>query len=102
MSKSNDNPQTTITVAPEATEEAEVVEQKPNFAKKSWNFVKSHKKPAIAVGALVALVGAGALFGGKKADDSTDTEPTPEPLENDYEKDLEELARMEAEVASEG
>lgn len=54
-----------IAVAVESADDS--TETKPSFFKKSKAFVKNHKKPAIAVGALVALVGASALLGNKTA-----------------------------------
>lgn len=64
-----------ITVADPAPE-APVVEEKQSFIQKTKHFVKTHKKPAIAVGALVALVGVAAVTGRK-----TEPLPTFEPLE---------------------
>jgi hypothetical protein len=64
-----------IEIAPEAeTESPEPQEQ--SFVQKTKHFVKSHKRPAIAVGALVALVGVAAVTGRKTA-------PEPQALELD-------------------
>ena len=63
----NDTTVPTITSLPEAEAEAAAEETKPNLFQKTKNFVKTHKKPAIAVGALVGLVGVAALTGNKKA-----------------------------------
>lgn len=63
-----------ITSVPETeTEKTETVE-KQSFVAKTKNFVKNNKRPAIAVGALVALVGVSALAGRKTAP-SYDFEP---------------------------
>lgn len=62
----NDRTVPTITSIPE-TEGAGVEETKTNLFQKTKHFVKTHKKPAIAVGALVALVGVAAVTGNKKA-----------------------------------
>lgn len=53
-------------------------EPKQSFVTKTKQFVKNHKKPAIAVGALVALVGAAAVAGRKTADVTVEFQP---PLE---------------------
>lgn len=50
---------------PETEETAS--ETKQSFAQKTKTFVKSHKKPTIAVVALVGLVGVSALTGRKTA-----------------------------------
>lgn len=46
----------------------EPTEEKQSFVAKTKQFVKNHKKPAIAVGALVGLVGIAAVAGRKTAD----------------------------------
>ena len=53
---------TVITTAGEPTPEQQP-EEKLSFVAKSKQFVKNHKRPAIAVGALVGLVGVAALAG---------------------------------------
>lgn len=55
-----------ITAVPETNETTELVE-KQSFVAKTKAFVKNHKKPAIAVGALVGLVGVSAMAGRKTA-----------------------------------
>lgn len=64
---SNNDPKPTVTAVPE-TSETEATEPKLTFIQKSKTFVKNHKRPAIAVGALVGLVGVAALTGRKSAD----------------------------------
>lgn len=64
MSNTPDN--TTVpTLVPEANTPESV--EKLSFVQKSRTFLKNHKKPAIAVGALVGLVGVAALTGRKTA-----------------------------------
>lgn len=68
MSQKNDNP--VIEIAPEAEiVDAEIVE-KQSFVAKTKHFVKTHKSPAIAVGALVGLVAVAAVTGRKTAPDA--------------------------------
>lgn len=92
MQKSNDtNNVTPIDPTPEVVEGV-VVEEKQSFVHKTKAFVKNHKKPAIAVGALVGLVGVSAFVGRKTAPpiDTLDFDPTPESMEQ-AELALEEL-----------
>lgn len=78
MSKNPD----TATVTPLATEEnTESTVEKLSFAQKAKTFVKNHKKPAIAVGALVALVGVAAVTGRKNDDSPEHSEPSEEAME---------------------
>lgn len=63
---SNDKSVPTITTVPEP-EETGAEETKSTFVQKTKMFVKNHKRPAIAVGALVGLVGVAALTGRKSA-----------------------------------
>jgi hypothetical protein len=67
MSKSTETT-TPITVVPD--EQAEVV-KKENPLKRGINYVKNHKKAALAVAGLVVLVGASAALGGSSSNDST-------------------------------
>lgn len=66
---SNDNPKTenvsVITEVP--AQETEKTEPKLGFFRRSGQFIKDHKRPAIAVGALVGLVGLAAVAGRKTA-----------------------------------
>lgn len=64
MSNPTHNP--TVTVVGGSTEEPKEVVEKQNFVTKTKTFVKNHKRPAIAVGALVGLVGVAALAGRKE------------------------------------
>lgn len=57
-----------VTTLPEPSEKTETVEEKQSFVTKTKHFVKSHKRPAIAVGALVGLVAVAAVTGRKTAD----------------------------------
>lgn len=68
MSKSTET--TPITAVPNVDEQAEAV-KKENIAKRALNFVKSHKKAALAVAGLVVLVGASAALGGTSNEDDT-------------------------------
>lgn len=68
----------TTPVAAVPTQELKPTEEKQSFVTKTKNFVKTHKKPAIAAGALVALVGVSAVLGRKTADLTVDFQP---PLE---------------------
>jgi len=78
MSKSTDATPTPTLVTEESTGNAV---EKPSFAQKAVTFVKNHKKPAIAVGVLVGLVGAAALTGRKDDDSPEFTEPSEEAME---------------------
>lgn len=53
----------------------------PTFFQKAKTFVKNHKKPAIAVGALVGLVGVAAVTG-STVRDSSDRRQTTEDVED--------------------
>jgi hypothetical protein len=64
---SQDKAASITAVAPPASEQTEVAEQKKSFFAKTKHFVVRHKKPAIAAGALVALVGVAAVTGRKTA-----------------------------------
>jgi hypothetical protein len=70
MSKPNETP---ITAVPNSDEQPEVV--KENLVKRGINFVKSHKKAALAVAGLVVLVGASAALGGSSNDAPVQFEP---------------------------
>jgi len=63
------NDKTTAVPSTPAEDETPVVE-KQSFLKKTGAYVKAHKKPALAVGALVALTVASAAFGRKTAPDA--------------------------------
>lgn len=65
-------------IAPQA-DSSEVVEKK-SFVTKTKTFARNHKKPLIAVGALVALVGVSAVTGRKTANSTPNYEPTPEAI----------------------
>lgn len=93
---SNTDKTTVIPVAAPAADETVVVE-KQSFLAKSKNFVKSHKRPAIAVGALTALVGVSALIGRKTAP-TTDYILALEPAPAD-EDDTEVLSESDTTVA---
>lgn len=64
MSNPTDIP--VITSVPETQEETPESVEKLTFVTKTKTFVKNHKRPAIAVGALVGLVGLAALAGKKE------------------------------------
>lgn len=66
MQKSTDTNVTPLTNESDVIEGV-VVSEKQSFVQKTKTFVKNHKKPAIAVGALVGLVGASAFLGRKTA-----------------------------------
>jgi hypothetical protein len=68
MSQPNETP---IKVVP--SDETPEVVVKENLVKRGVNFVKSHKKAAIAVAALVTLVGVSAALGGTSNDDTLDS-----------------------------
>lgn len=70
---SNEKTQTSSgpVIATAAPAEAPETEQKVGFVTRSKRFLKDHKRPAIAVGALVGLVGIAAVAGRKTA-------PTPD------------------------
>lgn len=87
MSNPNDP---NLNPVPSAEEETPVVE-KQSFAAKAKTFVKTHKKPVIATGALVGLVVVSALAGRKTAPDAEvlilELEPAEETLEDVEETD---------------
>jgi hypothetical protein len=74
---SNDKTQNVTEIVPQAETSTEDVVTKPNFLARGKNFVQNHKKPAIAVGALVSLVGIAALAGRKSADYDLNVELEP-------------------------
>lgn len=74
MSNDKTNPVTAIEPKPETTDEAVT---KRSFLQKGKNFVQNHKKPTIAVAALVSLVGVAALAGRKSADYDLNVELEP-------------------------
>ena len=78
MSQTPDAPVVNILNLEESTEEAA---EKQSFVQKGVNFVKSHKKSTIAVGALVGLVGVAALTGRQESDSPASTEPSEEAME---------------------
>lgn len=92
MSQTPDNTTHVITSVPENDTKTEENVEKQSLVAKTKNFVKNHKKPAIAVGALVALVGASALAGRKTA-------PSYEPLAFEFapvnDDDVAELVALE-------
>lgn len=76
--------ETTIAAVPSPDESQEAVKENP--AKRAWNFVKSHKKAALAVAGLVVLVGASAALGGTSHDDTPaleDEDSEPEETQTD-------------------
>jgi hypothetical protein len=90
MSKSNET--TPITVVPSNGEQAEVV-KKENIAKRAFNYLKEHKKAALAVAGLVTLVGVSAALGGTSNDDTTTL--TDEEIEKELEAALDEATVTE-------
>lgn len=76
------------TDATQADSQMEIVKQSP--VAKTKQFLKNHKRPAIAVGALVGLVGLAAVTGRKTADSTPNYEPTPEAI-HEAEVALEEM-----------
>jgi len=91
--QTNSGPILTATETPEAPE----TEQKVGFVTRSKRFLKDHKRPAIAVGALVGLVGIAALAGRKTAP-TPDFETTLE-LEAPSEDDQQVNVSVETETA---
>jgi hypothetical protein len=63
MSNETQKPNPILTSADSAPIEGEVVEPKPGVLARTKRFLKDHKRPAIAVGALVGLVGLAAVAG---------------------------------------
>lgn len=61
------NETTTISAVPSDGQPVEVVKENP--IKRGINFVKSHKKAALAVAGLVVLVGVSAALGGSSSND---------------------------------
>lgn len=72
---------TTPIVTALSPEEIAAEETKSTFVQKGKTFVKNHKKPLIAVGALVGLVGVSA-FTGRKSASVTITAQSPLELES--------------------
>jgi len=63
---SNETPKPTVAPVPaDSTQETAGTVQKTGFLSRTKQFVKDHKRPAIAVGALVGLVAAAAYVGRK-------------------------------------
>lgn len=63
MSNETKNPGNPVIAEAPPVVEGTVVESKPKFLARTKQFVKDHKRPAIAVGALVGLVGLAAVAG---------------------------------------
>jgi hypothetical protein len=79
----SNTPKTPVTAVPTQAPEQEKSTEKKSFAKRVRTFTSKHKKPLIAGGALVTLVGI-ASVAGRKTDPLPDfNQPQPEqPLED--------------------